>query len=219
MSRARVARKLTIAVLVAAAVAMAGCIFSPSETPPPPPQPPIVIDTPEKLIEELSAAYQTRSYARLAPLFHDDYLFILQPNPMDPLQPENWGKTEELRIHKRMFEPQNIGPSEEPLPTELWLVAVDITLTGNRPFDERPEFYASATNPEGLNASNWKAWGTEYTTSVLFQTQGETDYQVTGKAWFVIVQDLSKTPGAAGSFLLYQWQDLGTLKPNAGPPI
>jgi hypothetical protein len=167
-------------------------------------------------IAELQVAYQTRSYARLAPLFHDDYLFILQPNPMDPLQPENWGKTEELRIHKRMFEPQNIGPTEEQLDANLWLVAVDITLTGNRPFDERPEYYASTVNPDGLDPLRWKAWGTEYTTSALFQTQGETDYQVTGKAWFVIVQDLSKTPGAAGSLLLYRWSDMAASASVAG---
>jgi hypothetical protein len=172
---------------------------------------------PAAVIARLRDAYAARSYAQYSTLFHDDFLFVLQPNPLDPTQPENWGRTEELRIHKRMFEPQNIGPGEDLLPLDLWLLAIDIELTSNRPFEERPEFYVSPANPGGLDPSRWKALGTEYNTSVLFQTQGELDYQVTGKAWFVVVQDLWKVPGKPGAFLLYQWQDLGNLEPGVVP--
>jgi hypothetical protein len=200
---------------VALAIVMVGCSEDPQK-------PPAVVDPcvanacdPENVVTQLSEAYRTRDHARYSKLFHDDFLFILQPPFLpEPSYPEDWGKTEELRIHKRMFEPQNIGPTEEPLHPDLWLVAVDITLTGNGPWVERPEYYVSTVNPDGLDALRWKAWGTEYTASVLFQTAGETDYQITGKAWFVVVEDLQKTPGEVGAFLLYQWQDLGNLKPG-----
>lgn len=217
MSRARVTRKLTIA-LFAAATLLGGCIFSPAPAPPTPPPPPRPIDSPEALVEALSNAYQTRRFDRIEGLFHDDYQFVLHPNPDDPSQPINWGRTEELRIHKRMFEPQNIAPSDPPLDPNLWLVSVTINLSGTT-FEERTEFYSSATNPEGLEPTTWKALGADYDTSVLFETQGETDYLVTGRAWFVVVQDLTKTPGETGSFLLYRWQDLGdrTAKPSRGP--
>jgi hypothetical protein len=191
---------------------LAGCIFSPDETPPVPPPPPPLVDSPAALIAALSNAYQTRRYDYIEPLFHADYLFKLRPDPLNPTQPEDWGRTEELRIHRRMFDPANIPPSETPLPMDLWLVSVSITLTAAREFDERDEYYVSATNPDGLDPASFKAWGTDYNTSVLFETQGETDYQVTGSAYFVIVQDLSKTPGDAGSFLLYRWEDLGAAK-------
>ena len=220
MSRARVFRTLLLSLCAATALLTASCIFSPKDAPPQPPPPPPEIGSPAQLIEALSDAYQTRIFARFERLFHDDYLFILKPDPLEPNQPIDWGRTEELRIHRRMFEPQNIPPSETPLDEDLWLTSVTITLSPSSAFGERTEYYVSATNPDGLEPANWKAWGTDYSTSVLFETQGETDYQVTGSAYFVVVEDLTKTGTEAGRFLLYRWQDLGgTSKPSAVPAL
>jgi hypothetical protein len=106
------------------------------------------------------------------------------------------------------------------LPEELWLTSVTIQLSPSSNFGERIEYYQSATNPDGLEPANWKAWGTDYSTSVLFETQGETDYLVQGSAYFVVVEDLTKTGSEAGRFLLYRWQDLGgNPKPSAMPAI
>jgi hypothetical protein len=212
MSRAWAPCK-TIFVTLATAALIGGCIFSPSPAPPEPPAPPPPIESSEDLIEALSNAYQSRRYDRIQGLFHDDYLFVLYPDPTpDPTQPpppENWGKTEELRIHRRMFTPQDTPPDETPVPGELWLTGVGITLSESAAFEEVMDYYRTDLNPNGLPQEDWTVRGAEYNTSVLFETQGETDYQVTGTAWFVVVEDKSKTGSEPGRFLLYRWQDLG----------
>ena len=86
MSRARVIPKLILATF-AASMLLAGCVFSPKETPPTPPPPPPAVDSPEALIAALSNASQTRRYDYIEPLFHSDYLFILKPDPLNPTQP------------------------------------------------------------------------------------------------------------------------------------
>jgi hypothetical protein len=170
---------------------------------------------PEDTIARLSDAYAQRNYASYANLFHEDFIFILNPDatpdPNQPPPPTDWGKTEELRIHKRMFEPASLPPNEEPVPLELWLAQVTIALNAAGSFQEQPEYYRSATHPQGLDPGRWKAWGAEYQASVLFETQGATDYQVTGDAWFVVVDDLARPVGEAGKFTLYRWQDLAGL--------
>jgi hypothetical protein len=109
-----------------------------------------------------------------------------------------------------MFEPQNIPPSETPVPPDLWLAAITATLTPARAFAERPEYYQSPGNPDGLDPARWTAWGADYYTSVLWETQGETDYLVKGGAYFIVAQDLARVAGEPGSMLVYRWQDLGT---------
>ena len=140
---------------------------------------------------------------------HPDFLFIFSPNPSEPSQPVDWGRTEEVRIHQRMFRPQDILPTDSPVPGELWLDAIAITLAPNGAFAERPEYYASPTNPGGLDSATTRVWGVDYSTSVLWITIGDTDYQVTGTAYFVIVENRTLNPDAPGAFLLYRWQDLG----------
>jgi len=161
-------------------------------------------------IDRLRAAYAARDYARYATLFHDEFRFILWPDPLNPTQPTDWSRVEELRIHRRMFDPANVPPSEPPVPLDLWLTAITITLAPAGPFQERPDYYQSPTNPDGLDVTRWKAWGAVYNTSVLWETQGQTDYQVTDGAYFVVAQDLARVAGEPGSMLVYRWEDLRT---------
>lgn len=204
----RTRREWSTAAVIAVAIAVAGCT--------PDRQSPLVVVDPctehpcdvDAVVTQLGDAYARRDYAHFARLLHDDFQFILHPNPQDPTQPVEWGRVEELRIHKRMFEPQNIPPLDEPLPRDLWLASVTSALTAQS-FEERPEFYRSVSNPDGLDPVRWKMWGADYDTSVLFETRGETNYQISGQAWFVVAQDLAKPLGEPGRFSLYRWQDLG----------
>jgi len=165
---------------------------------------------PAALVTRLRDAYATRNPALYEELFHSDFLFVLPPDPLHPEQPTSWSRTEEVRLHRRMFEPQNISPSEPPIDPALWLIAIDITLTQAGPFVELPEFYVSPSNPSGLDPSRWKVVGTDYHASVLFRTRGETDYQVIARQSFVVAEDLSKHPWQHGAFSLYRWQEHGS---------
>ena len=214
------------ALVAAVAMAVASCADDPQQPVdpcaghpgeiPPPPNPCVMPDNVAAVITQLGDAYRGRDYARLSPLLHNDFLFILHPDPnANPPLPENWDEQEELHIHRRMFDPQDIPPTDPPLDPGLWLASVSINLTPAQLFAERPEFYRSATNTEGLDPARWKAWGADYNAEVLFDTQSDLDFLIMGRAWFVVAEDLAKPFGEPGRFTLYRWQDLGD-SPGAG---
>jgi len=219
MFRVRSSLKLALLSIALLSLAGAGCIFSPGkkDTPPVIVEDYPVIDSAEDLIENLKLAYQRRDINKFGTLFHPDYQFRLNEPADDGT--EYWGWPEEFRIHQRMFRPAEIPPTDPPLPTELWLTSVDITLLGATAFDERPEYYIRAENPEGLDSDDWEAIGADYNANVFFQTQGEQDYRVEGRAEFVVAHDRTKAVDAPGAWLIYRWTDLGAAKPSAGPAL
>jgi hypothetical protein len=197
-----------------ASIAITGCIFSP-EVGDVPPEPPIVIDSPPKLIEALERAYRTRSYDDFVKLLANDpdrnaeYLFLLsEPTEEGETQ---WGYETEARAHLRMFNPQSTPPGDLPVPNDLWLQTVDITLTPNTEFSERTDLYSSDGGADGLlDPEVWRAESALYSANVFFGMLGDTDYQVNGQADFVVIEDLAKSGGESGRFLLFIWEDLGT---------
>ena len=87
-------------------------------------------------------------------------------------------------------------------------------------FDDRPQYlYDQFTNPEGLHAEAWDVTGADYNATVFFETQGDTDYRVEGRAEFVVARDKSKAVDAPGAWLIYRWTDLGAAKPSAAPAM
>jgi len=204
-------------------ILMTGCIFSPEKDgDPEPPEAPSVIKTQDDLVQNLAKAYRTQNLSLFTGLLANDpenkaeYLFILDPaaNAGDDSQ---WNYVEEVRVHQRMFEPQSTPPGQTPVLTENWLVSVSITMTVIINFAERTDLYESAQNPTGLDPAKWKATDAVYATDVLFDLQGGNDLQVTGKANFVVIEDLTKEIGVTGKFLLLQWNDLAS-KPSLGLP-
>jgi hypothetical protein len=225
MSPRRVALKRLAIVVVLATTVLAGCIFDPKPADKPPPCENCVEipTTPVELIAKLQEAYQLRSYdvfANLFPTAEDNapYLFILS-EPL-PGGQTNWDVTEELRIHRRMFQPENPLPGETPVPQDLWLAGITITLTPLRDFSERTDLYGppvNPNNPQGLDPAKWKATEAEYHADILFDTQTDTDYRVNGRTNFVVIEDLTKTTGDNRKFLIYRWEDLGSFaKPTEG---
>ena len=167
--------------------------------------------TPNGLIGQLRDAYQTRNYDWFSNLFSTaadsaPYFFFLN----EP-QGDNWDLTEELRIHRRMFKPEDPLPGEFPVPEDLWLVSIDIQLEPQTEWTERADLYSSDVNPNGLDPAHWRATEAQYHAYVFFKTKGETDYQVNGLANFVVVEDLRKQAGQARKFLIYRWEDLGSI--------
>jgi hypothetical protein len=97
---------------------------------------------------------------------------------------------------------------------ENWLVSVDISLTLQTDFVERTDIYRSPSNPDGIDGARWTATEATYGTYVLFQLAGITDYQVDGRANFVVIEDKTKTNADPGKWLIYRWEDLGTTAPK-----
>jgi hypothetical protein len=225
MSRVRDLSRHTAWFQALALLLLSGCIFSPQEKVIPPPEAP-KITKPEDVVRSLSFAYQFRNYNLFASLLANDpdrnaaYIFQLS----EPTQSgENeWGYTEEVRIHRRMFKPEETPPGETPVPPELWLSGVTITLTQLGPFQERTDLYSANHGADGKpDPDIWKIEDSHYSTDVFFDTQGENsvDFQVTGEANFVVITDKTKQVGDPGKFLLYIWEDLLTTpKPQASQP-
>jgi len=184
---------------------------------PPPPTCDNCFTSQDALIQGLAAAYRGRDYQRFEALFtaaadSADYYYFLN-EPVGGVT--NWDATEELRLHRRMFTPQNPLPGETPVPSELWLNAITITLDQvAASWVERTDLYRSEVNPLGLDPFHWRATEAEYHADVLWATQGYTDYRVNGYTNFVVIEDLQKPAGTARKFLIYRWEDLGNFLPK-----
>lgn len=174
--------------------------------------------TAEAVVSQMRDAYAAMDPERFAALLHPDFLFLVQPDPLNPGQPNDWGRSEEVRIHQRMFRPEQFASSSDPIPTELWLDAISIQLTANGPFIEYRDYYPPPTIPGGLDPAYARVWQCDYSDSVLFETEGETDYVVSGQSYFVVIEDRTKAANEAGAFLLYRWQDLGRETSNRSEP-
>jgi len=190
----------TAAVLLLAVLAP-GC-----EDPLVQPPPAQAIDSPEKVVAALSHAYQTRDARLFTSILANDadhnevYLFLLSaPTHLGETQ---WEYAEETRIHQRMFQPQDAVP---PVAAELWLQEVTITLTPMESFGERTDVYIP--NGGSLDPTIWRAMDARYSTYVFFDLAGS-DYKVEGEANFIVIEDLRKTVGDAGKFLLWVWEDI-----------
>lgn len=90
------------------------------------------------------------------------------------------------------------------------MVAVDVDLALQGPFAERRDLYRDAvTNPAGLDSLRWLALGAPVDESFFVQTQGETHYQVSGRAELAVAVDRALPDGSPGKVLLYRFVDAG----------
>ncbi len=165
--------------------------------------------SPSQLLSQLQRAYSEMNYERFATLFSasDDgvpYLYVT-----DDSLGTTWDLIEELRIHRRIFAPEDPLPGETPLPRDLWLVSIDMQLEPQSEWTERPYLYRSEANPFGLDPARWRAVEAEYLGHVFMKTQGQTDYSTTVRGRFVVIEDRLVSPGSARRFTIYRWVDLG----------
>ena len=216
MSPRRDPRKHLLLALVVATALFSSCIFKPDEKPPENTGPTIPT-TQDELIQLLSTAYRNRDIDTFANLFPNTadaapYFFFLN-EPVNGVS--NWDLTEELRIHRRMFKPEDPLPGEDEVPPDLWLVSITINLSRTAVnWVERTDLYKTPTNPEGLDSAKWKASEAEFHADILFELQGDTDYRVDGKHNFIVIEDVTKAAGTDRKFLIYRWEDLQTATPK-----
>ena len=171
-----------------------------------------LIDSPDAVVQAVARAYILRDPYLLASILANDpernagFLFFLSPTGTGETQ---WGYTEEARIHQRMFHPEDPLPGDPPVPANLWLQSIQITLTPFESFGERQDLYSENHGADGkLDPDIWKASDALYSTYVLFDLAGSTDYKVEGEANFVVVEDRTKQVGESGKFLIYIWEEL-----------
>jgi hypothetical protein len=69
---------------------------------------------------------------------------------------------------------------------------------------ERPEYYRTTENPDGLDPARWRASGAQASVAILVQTQGETDYRFTSRAFLAVAEDRAAAAGAAGKYTFYR---------------
>jgi hypothetical protein len=218
MSRGRTIIRTFVLAFATASLVLASCIFSPPPDDKGGKEPIPPATSSEQLIEYLSDAYQNRDFALFSSIISQDptapYLFKL--NEANDDGETEWDATTELRIHKRMFEPQSIDPGDTQLPPDLWLTSVNIQLPQQTDFLERTDLYRTTPDGPGLDPARWTAREAIYETHLLFELVGNTDYRVDGEASFVVIEDKAKQVGDAGKFLLYIWEDLqAPPKPSA----
>jgi hypothetical protein len=207
-----------IALLLLLAVACVEDPVTPAEKTPEPP------GSPEAVVRALSYSYQTTDLGVFKSILAHDVgrnasyqFFLSEPTDLGETQ---WGYDEEVKIQRRMFRPDIHVTGEPPVPPDLWLSSVSINLTQLEPFGERTDLY-STSDPIGadgkLDPAIWKAVDARYGTNVFFDTHGDNDFQVTGEANFVVIEDKTKAAGKSGKFLLFIWEDMGSQpKPVAG---
>ena len=175
----------------------------------------------DAVVQSLAYSYQHQDFKALRSLLADDkarnaeYVFYLpEPTQFGETQ---WGHAEEVRLHRRMFDPQDTLEDEPAVPARLWLQSVEIHLTRLEPFEERKDLYSEDHGVDGkLDPDIWNAVDARYGTDVFFDTQSDTDFQVSGEANFVVIEDKTKRAGDSGKFLLYIWEDLGSAPPKPG---
>jgi hypothetical protein len=165
--------------------------------------------SPHELLLVLAAAYQHRNYERFSDLFStasDSAAYLFST---DDSLGTTWDLTEELRIHRRMFRPEDPLPGETPVPQDLWLVSIDMQMVQESAWAERPDLYRSETNPAGLDSLRWRASQARYQTHAFLKTQGATDFEVNPFADFVVLEDRARPVGENRKFLIYRWVDRG----------
>ena len=178
----------TALVFAVACVALGGCDDTDPVVPVNVPQPASAAE----LVDALEVAYQARDLDRFAPLFHPEFVFT-ETTLTDTITTcrERW-----ICLHRELFEPSSV-------PETLWLAALTIQVELQGEFVERPEYYASVANPLGLDPKRWLAVGAVSDVAILFETLGDTDYQVIQVADFVVVEDRTAT-AEANRFMFYR---------------
>ncbi|MFQ5600847.1 MAG: hypothetical protein ACE5G2_09870 [Candidatus Krumholzibacteriia bacterium] len=168
------------------------------------------IDSETAFIREFEHAYGHMSHGSFAAFLsgRDGAEFRFETHAAVSAGPASWGRTEELEIHERMFNPRFWQAGELPVPQDLRMESIRIHLTPLTEFSERPELYHhDATNPSGLDPGRWRASRATYWSYAYLATKGP-DYQVSGPVRFTVLEDRARSVGEAGKFTLHHWEEL-----------
>ncbi len=174
--------KTTKFLLLLAAVALlivpAGCIFSPDdddggETPPPKPTIPPAFSE-DQLMANFRTAYEDMDYDIFEDLLHPDFITILQNSTIQefPDVGTTLDRSEELRIHQRMFSGQPVTDPDGALVQAISSISFDI-------FEQQVTWADSQPNDVIPNARF-----SLYDVTFLFDRPGASTLKVVGQIKF-----------------------------------
>lgn len=178
------------------------------------------IGSPAALIQALERAYASRDVAFFTSLLaHDaaanaDYVFTL--HPAVGLEENLWGFDQEIWLHARLFDPEGIPPTDPALPPDLRVRAIDVSFNRSSEFVEPDSVYLDQGNPDGLDRERWRALRATYVSNAIFELENGSVFTIQEEdVYFLIVEDVHKTVGEEGKFLLLRWED-GCSTPGSG---
>ena len=165
-----------------------------------------VVGSEIELVELLETAYRNRDADLYQSLLadRDGAAFLFETRSGPGRVSAHWGVDKERRLHRRMFAPERTPPDEPPVPDDLGIVDVAISLTPGT-FRERTEYYQSAGG--ALSPDRWRALGGVVHVGLFVQTRGRPLDGVRGSVELVVVEDLQRPAGSPGKYLLYRWWD------------
>jgi hypothetical protein len=159
------------------------------------------------LVTQMLGAYRSRDYATFEHLLSAEEGLEFQFDGGVDGSPVRWDLLEELRIHRRMFDPRATVGHSSPVPTDLYLTAVTLEYVLASAFNERSDLYSTMGGP--VDPERWRVTDAEYHVILFFEMAGETDFMVDTRQSFVVLEDRALEAGSPNKFFLYQWTDLG----------
>jgi len=173
---------------------------------------PTIVQSNQGIVDALHQAYETLDLDLFQSLFVREgeqgvpYTFFLASVSGDTR--ESWGLAQELRIHQRMFRPQDTPADDKPVPPALWLDGIQLELERHPGgFRERYDLYRSDAQLEGLSDKRWRAMSASYNYLLQLHTRGGQEIAARGIATFVVIEDLALRDTGKQRFFLYQWHD------------
>jgi hypothetical protein len=196
---------LRVCVLMVAMTALFAVACDDPESPPPGEPGPSFQNLTERshVLNNLQAAYNTRSLTKYQELLDANFTFFLAPGDVGGGMPEQWGRTDEVSIHTALFNPNYGGPA--PRCTKIIMDVV---------FEDGLTW--TAVTPASAPTETW------YTTTVFydfgFDMEPDTHYS-NGPGAKVVFTVRNAGTDDYPHWQLVEMRDLGDLSLRAGTSL
>jgi hypothetical protein len=141
--------------------------------------------SPENVLENLKLCYGHRAVAEYESLLAQDFAF--EPSEGDYELPDQWGRNQEVAIHRNMFDAElvqtlslgfDVGERVFDSTAQLWTIMVtnvDLNLFGMTPHLQTPKEYSvvDGTSRFWFRRNSWNAPGTQEKTWTIVKWEDE----------------------------------------------